>query len=148
MSLWELFSSALAVFGSPYLMVRRSVAWTAFKNMNFKHFTEEEVRGLDVHLVDRLDAAREIAGVPFTITSGSRSAVDNERAMGVENSAHLKGLAVDLHIEDDPASYSRFLMVSALLQVGFKRLGVYDRHIHADLDDSLPTPRMWIGISH
>ena len=111
----------------------------------WKYFSDEEVAGLDPELVSKLDSARHVAGIPFTITSGKRSPEENEKAMGVDGSAHVRGLGVDLRIKD---SYERYLMVNALLSAGFKRLGVYDKHIHADIAQDLPTPRIWIGVSH
>lgn len=116
--------------------------------MSWKYFKDDEVAGLENELVAKLDTARHVAGVPFIITSGRRTVDENEKATGVDRSAHIKGLAVDLRLEDGPASLNRFLIVNALLQAGFKRIGVYNAHVHCDIDDSLPTPRMWIGESH
>jgi hypothetical protein len=91
-------------------------------------------------LVEGLDAAREIAGIPFIITCGYVTDVGPH----VEHSAHLKGLAVDLRCWD---SWTRAKMFPALWEVGFRRIGLYDRHIHVDIDPSLPKPRVWVGIS-
>jgi zinc D-Ala-D-Ala carboxypeptidase len=114
-------------------------------NKRWRFFEEKEVEGLDPELVAKLDWARGRSGVPFTITSGFRSPEQNERVMGVDGSAHTKGLAVDLRVPD---SSSRYKMVNALLLVGFKRIGVYTAHIHIDLDASLPQEVLWIGESH
>lgn len=108
-------------------------------------FTPEETEGLDGELIAKLDWARGRAGVPFVITSGKRSPEENERVMGVDASAHIKGLAVDLRCSD---SESRYKMVNALLLAGFKRLGIYDKHVHADIDASLPQEVIWVGLSH
>lgn len=118
------------------------------KVSTWRYFKDSEVIGLEPELVSKLDSARHIAGVPFVITSGRRTVDENEKATGVDRSAHIKGLAVDLRLPDSPESLARFLMVNALLQAGFKRVGVYDHHLHCDIDNSLPTPRMWIGTSH
>lgn len=115
---------------------------------NFKYFKPEEIEGLDPELVAKLDTARHVAGIPFVITSGRRTVDENEKATGIDRSAHIKGLAVDLRLEDKPESYSRYLLVNALLSAGFKRIGIYDHHIHVDIDNTLPTPRIWIGTSH
>lgn len=109
------------------------------------HFKQEEVEGLDTELVAKLDWARGRAGVPFVITSGFRQADSNQQAGGVKDSAHLRGLAVDLSIADSAA---RFKIVSSLLLAGFKRVGVYDKHCHVDIDPTLPQSVMWIGESH
>lgn len=109
--------------------------------MSWKHFTDEEVRGLDTTLVSLLDYACDIAGVPFVITSGLRSPEENAALPGsARNSAHLRGRAVDLRARDDE---SRFRILEALFRVGFRRFEVVasDGHVHVDIDSSLPSPR-------
>lgn len=122
-----------------------SFKWNGGKVMKWTYFKDEEVAGLDKELVSKLDSARHVAGVPFTITSGKRTLEENQNAGGVQDSAHETGLAVDLRVPDGT---SRFLMVSALLQAGFKRMGVYDKHIHVDIDASKPQNVLWVGQSH
>jgi len=104
------------------------------------YFSEREVRGLDPGLVSLLDYARQLAGVPFVITCGLRTPEENVAVGGAANSAHLRGLAVDLRAHD---SESRFLILAALFKVGFRRFEVVaaDGHVHVDIDPSLPTPR-------
>lgn len=111
----------------------------------WRHFQNSEVVGLDLELVAKLDMAREQAGVPFEITSGVRTTDQNLEAQGVTHSSHLAGLAVDLRCNN---SLDRYHMVKALLDVGFKRLGIYDFHLHADLDPNLPSEVIWTGVSH
>ena len=120
-------------------------SWTGGSVNTWRYFKDEEVVGLDKELVSKLDSARHVSGVPFTITSGKRSPDENQQAGGVQDSAHETGLAVDLRVPDGT---SRFLMVSALLQAGFKRMGVYDKHIHVDIDASKPQNVLWVGQSH
>lgn len=108
-------------------------------------FTKEEVEGLDPEFVAKLDWARGRAGVPFVITSGKRTPEENERVTGVDASAHIKGLAVDLRVTD---SIQRKKMVHALLLAGFNRIGIYDKHCHVDVDPDLPQDVMWVGVSH
>jgi uncharacterized protein YcbK (DUF882 family) len=110
-----------------------------------KHFSADEVRGLDPRLVALLDHARGLAKVPFRITSGYRTALENESAGGVFDSSHTRGLAVDLACFD---SRARMRMLTALIMVGFKRVGVYNAHLHADIDESMPQEVIWVGTSH
>lgn len=110
-----------------------------------KWFSEDEVEGLDPKLVQMLDAARGFAHCPFIITSGYRTQGHNEAIGGVPNSAHTRGLAVDIQCN---GSRSRFLMVSALILAGFRRIELAPRHIHADVDPNLPQDVMWFGESH
>lgn len=107
-----------------------------------RFFKDSEIEGLDPDFVKLLDLARSVAGVPFIITSGRRSATSNERAMGVENSAHLTGLAVDLRADN---SVDRFHILNGLFIAGFTRIGIYNHHIHVDSDDSKPNPVCWFG---
>lgn len=103
------------------------------------HFSDAEIEGLEPELVSRLDRARGFAKVPFIITEG--------RAKGgshVANSAHARGLAVDIRCG---GSVDRMKIVSALLLAGFTRIGVYDKHVHADVDPDLPQGVMWWGRS-
>lgn len=111
----------------------------------FVYFSDEEAKGLDPELVSMLDLARGKSGIPFTITSGKRNASDNKKTGGVEDSSHLSGKAVDLRCSEGT---DRFKMVSTLLAVGFTRLGIYDKHVHCDIDQSKDQNVIWIGISH
>lgn len=103
------------------------------------YFKPEEVAGLDSGLVEKLEHARYIAGVPFVITEGLASGGSH-----VADSAHSRGLAVDLRCS---RSLDRFRIVDGLLTAGFKRIGIYDKHIHADVDPSLPQTVIWWGTS-
>ena len=109
----------------------------------YRWFKPEEVAGLDLELCAMLDRARGKAGIPFRITSGLRTASENSAlSESVKDSAHLTGHAVDLLCT---ASDYRFKMITALLEVGFKRLGIYvaDGHIHADNSKTLPQNVVW-----
>lgn len=101
----------------------------------YKHFNDSEIRGLQDRLVTMLDNARELAKIPFIITSGLRTASQNEQIGGVDDSAHLKGLAVDLRCRN---SAERFIIVSALLMAGFKRIEITNDHVHTDIDSLKP----------
>ena len=100
-------------------------------------FTDSEISGLQPRLVELLNLARGIAHTPFVITSGFRTPEHNMEIGGASNSAHLRGLAVDLRVTD---SNTRFKIVSALLEIGFRRIVVYasDGHLHVDCDPTLP----------
>ncbi len=126
-------------------------AWT--------YFNEKEdplIVGLDTELMAKLDAARGKSGVPFVITSGTRTPEHNAQLIGsVCGSAHLTGLAVDLACQDD---HMLFSMISGLVQAGFRRYGIYvaqcsdnptklvPRHIHADIDPDKPLDDTWVMI--
>lgn len=109
------------------------------------YFTDEEATGLADVLMMKLDRARELFGAPIVITSGLRSVEDNEAAGGVQDSAHEKGLAVDIRCADAELQKR---IAWALGSAGFRRIGVYTKHVHVDCDETKPTPAYWTGISH
>lgn len=107
----------------------------------WKHFTDDEVAGLDMELCAKLDMAREKAGVPFFITCGVRTAEQNSVLQNsVSDSSHLTGHAVDLACSDSP---TRFAMLSGLLAAGFNRIGIYKEHCHCDNDATKPPNVIW-----
>lgn len=107
----------------------------------YKYFTEKEIVGLKPELVEMLDRARGFAGVPFAIVSGFRDKDHNEQVGGVADSAHMKGLAVDLRCR---SSRERFKITSGLLMAGFSRIGWGDTFIHADCDGTKDQEVGWL----
>jgi len=106
--------------------------WNNIKHFVPKEFTRPEQ--MNYWLIARLDLARIKAGIPFSVSSSFRPG---------DPGAHGKGLAVDIRAHN---SKTRFAIVKAAIAAGFPRIGVYDRHIHLDVDTSLP-PGMWSGVS-
>lgn len=93
-------------------------------------------------LVNRLTKARELAGVPFVINSGYRCPQHNENVGGVVNSSHTFGYAADIKITD---TANRYKILTALLEAGFERVGVYRTFIHVDVDPNKVAKVMWHG---
>jgi hypothetical protein len=96
---------------------------------------------MDAAFLAKLDEARHIAGVPFRINSGYRSEAHNRRVNGSKGSSHLKGLAADISAT---TSNRRYLVLSALIRVGFRRIGIADTFIHVDADESKPQNISWL----
>ena len=120
----------------------KSIKWK-----DVKHFTKSEFQCsccnkvvVSPKLVFMLDLARELAGVPFKISSGYRCKKHNSEVGGVKNSAHLKGLAVDIVVADN---VSRLKILRALVIVGFSRIGISKGFIHVDVDDS-KSDNIWL----
>lgn len=112
--------------------------------MAWKYFTQEEVKGLLDDLVYKLERARELFGHPIVITSGYRDPEHNDLIGGVKDSAHTKGMAVDIRCADNDMQKR---LIWALCIAGFRRIEAGTRHIHADIDHTKPTPAFWIDES-
>ena len=96
---------------------------------------------MNEEFLQRLDEAREYAGIPFIINSAWRSEEDNKRVGGKPNSSHLKGLAVDIKATN---SRQRGLILDALRSVGFSRIGIANRFIHVDMDFDKDQDVTWL----
>lgn len=90
---------------------------------------------------DKLNKAREISGVPFILNSAFRCSKHNEEVGGSNTSSHLVGCAVDIKVTD---SYTRYKIVTALLEVGFNRIGIGKSFIHVDDDMTKQEELIWL----
>lgn len=95
---------------------------------------------MDVEFLNKLAQARKIAAVGFKITSGYRSPEHNEKVGGVPNSSHTLGHAVDIYA---PTSRQKYIIINALLQAGFDRIGIAKNFIHVDDDPSKNEEVIW-----
>lgn len=112
-----------------------------FKESEFKACTPKcSMQDMSQQLLYMLDAAREIAGIPFVLNSAYRSKEWDKSKGRTGNSAHTRGLAVDIRCNSNA---NRFIILQALLQVGFTRIGVGKTYIHADIDKSLAQRVVW-----
>ena len=91
-------------------------------------------------LLEMLDKARGLAKIPFVINSGYRCE-NHPQSLKSPSSSHIKGLAADIKCTD---SKSRALIIDALGYAGFKRFGISDSFIHADIDNGKPNPVIWL----
>lgn len=122
--------------------------------MKFKHFNYDEFDSplqqgsgqlMQDEFLQRLDHARDIAGIPFKITSGFRIDQDIERLLKQgykvsKNSSHLKGWAADIAT---PSSQHRYKIIEALLEAGFNRIGIAESFVHVDSDPDKPAEVIW-----
>ena len=103
-------------------------------------------QNMDSDFLLRLDEARRNSGVKFVITSGYRcenyqKALKKrgyETAHGV--SPHQKGVACDISAKNDK---DRYAIISALMYVGFGRIGVGSNFVHVDMDLDRNPDRIW-----
>lgn len=115
-----------------------------------KYFKEEEfnrcspscsLQDMKQTTISKLDTAREIAGIPFFLSSAFRSS-EHDRVKGRSGTgAHTLGRAVDIRCN---TSKNRFLIVKALLKAGFKRVGVANTFIHADDSETHDQEVLWL----
>ena len=95
---------------------------------------------MDVAFLSKLSKARELAAIGFKITSGYRSPAHNAKVGGVPSSSHTIGRAVDIYA---PTSTQKYIIINALLQVGFNRIGVAKNFIHVDDDPNKSEDVIW-----
>ncbi len=114
------------------------------KYFNYEEFDSPDIQGsgqlMDPELLDMIDKAREIYGKPIRVTSGYRTEDHNRKVGGVDSSSHLKGLAIDVACV---RSNDRFEMLTALIEVGFNRIGVASTFIHIDIDKNKSQNVIW-----
>ena len=119
------------------------------RNFNLKEFDSPDLSGsglnMDKDFLSMLDNARDIAKTPFKITSGYRTKEHNVaiyKKLGKKpiESSHLKGVACDIACSD---SRARFLIINALLEVGFTRIGIANNFIHVDSDCEKSQDVIW-----
>lgn len=82
-------------------------------------------------ILDRLEFARNVAGIPFVLSSAMRCEEHNRKVGGSPTSSHLHGLAVDIKVGN---SEDRLTILKALLDVGSTRIGISKDFIHIDVD--------------
>ncbi len=90
---------------------------------------------LQPSLIMFLELAERLADVQFNVTSAFRMDDDG---------AHGEGWAVDIACQ---TSRTRFLVLKGLIGAGFRRIGIYDRHIHADRSLTRSDNVLWLGES-
>jgi zinc D-Ala-D-Ala carboxypeptidase len=91
--------------------------------------------GINIQLVERLQIIRNALKEPIPIACGVRCPKHNAEVGGVPNSAHTKGLAVDVRVDNSGFRY-RFLRQAFKI---FNRIEVPNgAWVHCDMDDSLP----------
>jgi uncharacterized protein YcbK (DUF882 family) len=110
--------------------------------MNYFNASETECRcgcGMNIspQLLEKLNDAREAAGVPFVITSGARCVAHNRSIGGTPNSSHTRGLGVEIACS---SSQARYAILKGLFSAGFARIGYNQakNFFHCDIDESLP----------
>lgn len=111
-----------------------------FKDAEFQFCTPPcRLHHMNPDFMSRLDHAREVAGVPFMLNSAYRTVNWEIKQGRAGTSSHTKGLAVDI---DCLTPSHRFRILTALIQEGFTRIGIYPSFIHVDADPD-KDPAIW-----
>jgi uncharacterized protein YcbK (DUF882 family) len=100
---------------------------------------------MDANFLSMLDDARHMADIPFKINSGYRTKEHNieiYRRLGKKpiDSAHLKGKAADISCS---TSRERWIIITALQDAGFNRIGIANNFIHVDSDENKSPNVIW-----
>ena len=100
---------------------------------------------MDANFLSMLDDARHMADIPFKINSGYRTKEHNieiYRRLGKKpiDSAHLKGKAADISCS---TSRERWIIITALQDAGFNRIGIDNNFIHVDSDENKSPNVIW-----
>jgi len=96
---------------------------------------------IDWRIVRCLDSICEWIKEPIRIISGYRCPKHNEEVGGVPDSAHTKGLAVNIYV---PNEKIRYLIVDYATLFAIPHIGISKKSIYLDIDETKPYPRLWI----
>lgn len=92
---------------------------------------------------------RDFTGKPIIITRGYNCPKYNaelvKRGITEETSSHPKGKAVDVSA---PNSTIRDKFLEGSYEAGFKRRGIYEEHIHLDIDEEKPQNVTWVNLGN
>lgn len=95
---------------------------------------------MDKQLLARLALAREIAGIPFVITSAIRCDQHNYDVGGARHSTHKTGHAIDVLCTSDA---DRWTIIRALINAGINRIGDAKTFVHFDNAPYARKNRFW-----
>ena len=104
------------------------------------------VCNVDSEFIKKLQRAREIADIPFRISSGCRCAPHNVEVGGELDSDHLttesvscKGCDIFCFISRD-----RYKIIKAAISAGFTRIGVKEKIVHLGENPENPQNVLWL----
>jgi len=117
--------------------------------MNLNYFTPEEfqkcnppckITDMNEDFLLLLDKIRAEYGKPITINCAYRSPEYDKKQGRSGNSAHTRGLAVDIKCI---SSSNRAKLLHTIINNGVNRIGISPNFIHIDIDKSLPQDVIW-----
>lgn len=112
-----------------------------FAPAEFKRCTPScSIEDMDQRFLNTLDALRAQAGIPLVLNCAYRSREYDIKKGRSGNSAHTRGLAADIRCN---ASATRWKIVTAVLALGIRRIGIGKSYVHVDIDGTLPQDVVW-----
>ena len=107
--------------------------WYSFRPYELRSKSDNK---LMVHepSMDKLQALRNLLGIPIKLTSAYRSPAHNKKVGGAKHSKHLKAKAYDVPMDGhDPAQFE-----AAAREVGFTGFGFYEKSNFIHIDTGPP----------
>jgi len=98
------------------------------------------IEQMNPEFLELLDEVRETAGIPLVLNSAFRTKSYEQMKGRSGNSAHTRGLAVDIRCKSHE---NRFRIIQAAILCGVRRIGIGKTFIHLDVDKSLPQSVIW-----
>lgn len=112
-----------------------------FKEAEFKKCTPScSLQDMNQRFMTTLDGVRALAGIPLKLSCAYRSVAWDKAKGRSGNSAHTRGMAVDIVCN---SSSTRSKIVTAALRLGINRIGIGKNFVHLDTDTSLPQNVIW-----
>ena len=115
---------------------------TSLKYLTFEQFDcpysryeDTGYKYMDREILWMLDQAWHLSKIKFKILKGYVSPDGQLRTKELNNSSHLIGRAAEIRCKDPR---KRYKMITALLEVGFTRIGFSEDRIYVDNDDMKP----------
>lgn len=119
-----------------------------------KNFSSDEMRckcgcgicNVSDKFMRKLQLARSIAGIAFTISSGCRCPKHNKSEGGKETSDHLMTATIQCEGVDIQClnSVSRLKIFIAATTAGFTRIGIAKSFVHLGMKKNNPEHVLWV----
>lgn len=118
-------------FDSPATPSDKAAGKRTYKKGN-QDFLTDSGKQMNPVFLQKLDKARELANIPFNVTSGYRT-VNWERHRGRSGkSAHTLGMAADIAYS---TTAQRDAIIKAAIKAGITRIGIASNFVHLDNAD-------------
>lgn len=114
------------------------------RHFEYSEFDSPDAPGsgkkMDNDFVRLIDEIRHRYGEPLVVNSGYRTEQHNKVVGGEKNSAHTKGLAVDIQVEQ---SRKRYKLIGLAYSFGIERIGLSENFVHLDCDETKDPEVFW-----